>query len=192
MKRHVKMFHLTAPIYQLFFKFETRYYSRLLNRYFDGLELGKRGMLLDLGSGTGAFALSWQRKGFTVKCADAAPGMVRKCTRNGLDCFELDVMDGLPFRDNSFHVVTAAYFAHGLSERERQVLYRESARVAEKLVVFHDFSTKTNPLISFIENLEGSYYRDFIKNAPDEMQDWFSDVGVIKVDPWNNWYICHP
>lgn len=192
MIRHVKLFHSIAPVYQLFFRLETGYYSKLVNRYMDELNLEGKGKLLDLGSGTGAFAFSWKKAGFEVTAADAAPGMITQCRKNGLDCMKLDIQDGLPFKENSFQIVTAAYLAHGLSPEDREILYMESARVAEKLVLFHDFGSKTNPVITFIESLEGSYYKDFIKSVPDEMQNWFDDVKVIKVDPWNNWYICQP
>jgi len=148
--------------------------------------------LLDIGSGTGAFAKSWEKTGLKVLATDAAPGMIKQCRKNGLDCIELDLKQGLPFSENEFQVVTAAYLAHGLPLDQRQILYKESARVAEKTVIFHDFSKKTNPFISAIENMEGSHYKEFINSAPQEMKPFFRAVEVIAVNRWHNWYLCRP
>ncbi len=192
MKGHVRKFHLIAPIYQSFFKFQVLYYSKIIKKHLPQLTSEREGCLLDLGCGTGAFAFSWQKAGFKVLAADAAPGMIRQCLQNGLDCIELDILEKLPFADNSFKIITAAYLAHGLTKEERIILYRESSRVAEKLVVFHDFSTRFNLIISFIEALEGSHYNEFINAVPDEMGICFRNVRVIPVNPWHNWYVCEP
>ncbi len=192
MKGHVRKFNLIAPIYQFFFKFQVLYYSEIIRKYLPELTSEREECLLDLGSGTGAFAFSWQKAGFKVLAADAAPGMIRQCLKNGLDCIELDILERLPFADNSFKIVTAAYLAHGLTKADREILYRESSRVAEKLVVFHDFSARSNLFISFIESLEGSFYKEFINAAPYEMEIYFQNVRVIPVNPWHNWYICEP
>ena len=192
MNWHVRKFHLIAPIYQFFFRFQTFYYWRILRVHLRSLKLEKNSRILDLGSGTGAFAYSWQKAGYPVLAADAAPGMIRQCKKNGLDCMEFDILKGIPFVDKSFSVVTAAYLAHGLSSVDREIMYRETSRVAEKCVIFHDFSNRYNFFISFIESLEGSYYREFISSAPAEMEKHFDHVEVISVDPWHNWYICRP
>lgn len=192
MNRHVKLFHSIAPVYQLFFRFETGYYSKLISRYMDELNLEGKGKLLDLGSGTGAFAFSWKKAGFEVTAADAAPGMIRLCRKNGLACLETDILNGLPFEDSSFDVITGAYIAHGLSGEERSFLYSESSRLARELVLFHDFSRRSNPVITVIEKMEGSHYREFINAVPAEMEIFFKEVRVVRVDPWHNWYICTP
>ena len=192
MKKHVRKFHLIAPLYQSFFKFQVLHYSKIIKKHLPQLTSEREGCLLDLGCGTGAFAYCWQKAGFKVLAADAAPGMVSQCLKNGLDCIELDILEKLPFADNSFKIITAAYLAHGLTKKERNILYRESSRVAEKLVVFHDFSTRFNLVISFIEALEGSHYNEFINTVPDEMQICFRNVRVIPVNPWHNWYVCEP
>lgn len=192
MNRHVKLFHSIAPFYQLFFRFETVYYSKLISRYMDELNLEEKGKLLDLGSGTGAFAFSWEKAGFSVTAADAAPGMVRQCRKNGLTCLETDILKGLPFEDGAFDVITGAYLAHGLAKEDRSLLYRESSRLARELVIFHDYSKRSNPVITLIEKMEGSHYREFVNAVPGEMEIFFKEIKVLAVDPWHNWYICTP
>jgi len=189
---HVRKFHFIAPFYQLFFKFQTWNYSMIIEQNLHKTGILRDDTLLDIGSGTGAFAKSWERSGLKVLATDAAPGMIKQCRKNGLDCIELDLNQGLPFSENEFQVVSAAYLAHGLPLDQREFLYKESARVAEKAVIFHDFSKKTNPVISAIENMEGSHYREFIGSAPGEMKPFFTTVEVIGVNKWHNWYVCHP
>lgn len=187
--RHVRKFHLIAPFYQLFFKLQVLYYSKLVNVNFKKMSKGGSLKILDLGSGTGAFAWSLQKAGHHVLAADAAPGMIKCCRQNGLECVEFDILKGIPFEDKSFSVVTGAYLAHGMSRLEREILYKESSRVAEKYVLFHDFSTRYNLVIAVIEWVEGSHYREFIRSGPREMEQYFQQVDVIPVDPWHNWYI---
>jgi len=189
MNRHVRKFHLIAPFYQLFFKFQSFYYSRLIKANFDRLAKGVTLSILDLGSGTGAFAWSLKKAGHQVLAADAAPGMVKQCRKNGLDCVEFDILKGIPFEDNSFSLVTGAYLAHGMSSADREILYKEASRVAVKYALFHDFSNRYNLVISLIERIEGSHYREFISSVPLEMEKYFEHMDVIPVDPWHNWYI---
>lgn len=192
MNWHIRKFHLISPFYQLFFKFQTLYYSKLINAHFNTLTTGGYLRILDLGTGTGAFGWSFQKAGHHVMAADAAPGMVKLCRKNGLDCVEFDILEGIPFKDNSFAVVTGAYIAHGMSRPEREILYKEASRVADKYVLFHDFSNRYNFVISVIERVEGSHYREFIRSVPREMEKYFQKLDVVPVDPWHNWYIGQP
>lgn len=190
MNWHIRKFNIIAPIYQLFFSYQSDYYSEKIKENIDYLNLKKGSKVLDLGSGTGAFAKGWQNAQFKVKAADAAPAMIKKCRENGLDCIEADLLEGLKFEDSSFDIVTAAYLAHGLSFEERKKLYKEASRIASQLVIFHDFGDKENLFINIIEAIEGSYYREFIKSVPYEMESFFAEVEKIKINKWHNWYIC--
>ncbi len=148
--------------------------------------------MLDLGSGTGAFGRCWQDLGYSVTAVDASPAMVRLSLRNGLQCLEQDFLKGLTFPDDHFDVVVGAYVAHGLPVADREKLYRESARVAKDLVLFHDFGGRSRFYVSVIEKMEGSCYREFITCAPGEMEKFFRRVDVLSLTSWNRWYICRP
>ncbi len=192
MNWHVRKFHTIAPFYQLFFDFQVRFYTEIIQKNRNITCLKKKDRALDIGSGTGAFAKSWQLEGLEVLASDRAPGMIRRCRKNGLECIEMDIMKKLPFGDNVFQAVTAAYVAHGLGKQERHFLYRETARVAEKIVIFHDLSLRQNWLVSTIETIEQSHYKDFVRSVPGEMIPCFRKVKVLPINRWNNWYLCFP
>jgi ubiquinone/menaquinone biosynthesis C-methylase UbiE len=189
---HVRKFHLIAPFYQLFFDFQVRFYTEIIQKNMDRTYLKKKDRVLDIGSGTGAFAKSWQLAGLEVLASDRAPGMIRRCRKNGMECMELDILKKMPFRDKAFQAVTAAYVAHGLGRQERQFLYRESARVSDKIVILHDLNQRQNWLVSTIEAIEQSHYRDFVRSVSEEMLPFFRDVKVLPINRWNNWYLCFP
>jgi SAM-dependent methyltransferase len=192
MNPHVRKFQSIAPFYGLFFKPQVLYYSRIIEKHISELNLAGCETILDLGSGTGAFARCWQDLGYSVTAVDASPAMVRLCLRNGLKCLEQDVLRGLNFPDNYFDVVVGAYVAHGFPFADRGKLYRESARVAKDLVLFHDFGGKSRFFVSVIEKMEGSCYKEFISRAPGEMKEFFRRVDVLSFSSWNRWYICRP
>ncbi len=101
-------------------------------------------------------------------------------------------MKGLTFPDDHFDIVVGAYVAHGLPVADREKLYRESARVAKELVLFHDFGGRSRFSVSVIEKMEGSFYREFIARAPGEMERFFRRVDVLPLSSWTCWYICRP
>lgn len=192
MDPHVRKFQSIAPFYGLFFKSQVFYYSQVIGKHISELDLSGCETVLDLGSGTGAFARCWKNFGYSVTAVDASPAMVRQCLKNGLQCMEQDILKGLIFPDDHFDVVVAAYVAHGLTLPDREKLYRESARVAKKLVLFHDFGGKWHFPVSVIEKMEASFYREFITCAPEEMGRFFRRVDVLPLSSWNRWYICRP
>lgn len=192
MNPHVRKFQFIAPFYGLFFKPQVLGYSWVIGKHISALDLAGCETILDLGSGTGAFGRCWQDLGYKVTAVDASPAMVRLCLKNGLQCQEQDILEGLNFPDDHFDVVVCAYVAHGFSFVDREKLYRESARVARNLVLFHDFGGKPSFSVSVIEKMEGSRYREFISRTPGEMKEFFRRVDVLPLSSWTRWYICRP
>lgn len=190
MNWHFKKFNLIAPIYNLFFKMQIKNYCNLIEKNINEIDLPEKSKVLDLGSGTGAFGYCWQEKGFEVTGVEASPNMYKRCLSNGVDCKRIDITEGLPFADNSFDFVTAAYLAHGLKEDNRKILYEESKRVAAKYVIYHDYHPNDYKIISIIEFLEGGDYFNFIKKVPEEMEKYYTNIKEIRNGPWNSWYIC--
>jgi len=191
MNRQAKLFHRIAPVYRLFFKSQNRKYSRLIDKYGHHLPLGRKA--LDIGCGSGALSNALHNRGFEVTGVDFAPAMIELAQRLSPQVTFLDA-DGrqLPFPDKGFELVTAAYVVHGLNSESRLALYREAARLAQGMVLFHDYNQRRNPFVDIVELIEGGHYFSFLSTGLEEMQQVFADVSVIDVGPRSSWYICTP
>jgi len=62
--------------------------------------------LLEIGSGHGRDSLFFQEQGFTVRCIDLSPEMVRLCQQKGITAFVMDMVN-LEFEHASFDAVFA-------------------------------------------------------------------------------------
>jgi SAM-dependent methyltransferase len=62
--------------------------------------------LLEIGSGHGRDSLFFQEQGFTVRCIDLSPEMVRLCQQKGITAFVMDMVN-LEFEQASFDAVFA-------------------------------------------------------------------------------------
>ncbi len=194
--RHIRIFNSIASIYRLFFGYQVRFYRKLMQEHGFRVFNGNTHSVLDLGCGTGAFVHYLSGTGLDVTGVDAASRMIQKAQKLSphlSDRFNTrDFLDGLPFTDNSFDIVTAFYVAHGLMPEERQKLYAEAKRLAGKTILFHDFNPHRHWMIEFVEHLEGGDYHGFIRNGPDEMRNLFSSVDIVEVAENVSWYICTP
>ena len=190
LQKGARKYDKIVSVYNWFFTLQLKWYDSLLEKYpsvFAGCHSA-----CDIGCGTGAFGMSLAGKGLKVTGVDLSRDMTRACCRNGLNCVIADAVTALPFRDRSFDAVSAAFFIHGFSAVHRKYIYEQCRRVARKVIVFHDYNTRRNPLIDFIEYLEGSDYHNFILSAPEEMSSYFSSVEVLPAGRYNNWYVCQP
>ncbi|MGM0689218.1 MAG: class I SAM-dependent methyltransferase [Bacillota bacterium] len=167
------------------------------------LDLSSFETIIDIGCGTGALCSVLNDKGLSVTGIDPANKMLEiarnKQENNDISFIQADVLEGLPFDNNSFDVAIASYVAHGLEVEERKLMYAEMSRVTKQWVVIYDYNDKRSLLITIIEWLEGGDYFHFIKNAEPEMRDCvlemkncFSKVEVVNVDTSAAWYICKP
>ena len=187
---HYRLFNRVSFFYNWFFPHQVRWYGNIIEHNREFLE--GNSSFLDVGCGTGAFAYALREKGFSVTGVDRAASMVRQGHKKNLPCIIGDIFSGLPFKDKTFSAVSAAYVAHGFPAEQRILLYRECARIARNLVLFHDFNQTRRLSITMIEKLEGSDYVNFIRSVPEEMTYVFSSVSVIETGPVNNWYLCIP
>ncbi len=192
MKKHKRIFNRISPIYNLFFNSQVRSYSEILSRYASELSLSPGNSILDMGCGTGAFAQTFSLSGYNVTGVDSAEMMLRYAAKRGIKSIYGDFIQGLDMGDKSYDLVISAYVAHGIDREKRMKLFRESARLCKGNVLFHDYSKNRNCFINFIEFMEDGDYFNFIKTGLDEMKEVFSDVKVIPVKKFNNWYICTP
>jgi len=189
-----ELFNKIASAYNLFYGYQRRGFRRTLDQTSSILSSERYTTILDVGCGTGALASSLSERGFKVTGIDASVKMLaqaRKRKRHqDLTCLEANVMERLPFEDDSFDVAIASHVAHGMFEQERKHLYEEMARVAKSLVIFHDYNQERSPIISFMEYLEGGDYFNFIQVAQQEMAQSFPSVEVVDLGGHTAWYVC--
>lgn len=187
------LFGRIAPIYALFFNFQRRFHGRVFDRVAEQLELKSYRTVLDVGCGTGALCAVWHERGYDVTGVDREPKMIevsrRKTRGMRVDFLAADVLQGIPFPDDSFDVVIASYVAHGLPPGERQLMHCEMKRLARHLVVLHDFNKVRSRLVDFVEALEGSDYVRFIETVHDEMTGHFHEVELIELGGRATWYV---
>jgi len=190
---HTWLFNVIAYFYQWFFKGQTKGYLENIEKYGKHLNIPKGGKILDIGCGTGAFGHAFKKKdeSYEVQGIDIAKKMVARAKKkNKLVCEQGDILEGLKFPDNSFDLVIAGMVLHGLDEKKREVLYRETSRIAKEYVLFQDYSPDRNIFISFIEWIERGDYFNFVRAIPEEFENNFEQVQIFNINSHTNWYLC--
>lgn len=189
----MSVFDTIAPIYGIFFDFQVRYYSRIIEKVRGDFDISNFSSILDLGCGTGALCKTLYEKGIEVKGVDVSKMMLKQARKklNGLPIELININPGqsLPFEDNSFDLSITSYVAHGLKPEERLKLYKEMKRISKEAVIIYDYNESRAPLTTFIEWLERGDYFNFINVAEKEMLEIFSEVKKINVDTRAAWYI---
>ncbi len=189
----MSVFDTIAPIYGIFFDFQVRYYSRIIEKVRGDFDISNFSSILDLGCGTGALCKTLYEKGIEVKGVDVSKMMLKQARKklNGLPIELININPGesLPFEDNSFDLSITSYVAHGLKPDERVKLYKEMKRISKDAVIIYDYNENRAPLTSFIEWLERGDYFNFINVAEKEMLEIFSEIKKINVDKRAAWYI---
>jgi len=196
MDSHGRLFNRIAFFYQL----RTPSLIRKYRNHFqdqeiqEKLHIPKRGKILDIGAGTGAFGYIFKELGYEVTCIDIAPNMIKMCKRNELEGIVCDIIeDGIPFPDNSFDLVIAAQFLHGLQSDKRKKLYEESKRVTKnsQLLLYEYNVLKENGLKArFYEWIEGGFYHEFRANGLNELRANFSNVYIFELNNTHAYYLC--
>jgi len=198
-----QLFNTIAPVYGWFFNLQRRHFSRSLALATPRLDLAQGQSVLDVGCGTGALCSVLEERGLVVTGIEPAAGMLaiaqKKLSGRGISLIQANVLDRLPFADQSFDVTIASFVAHGLMPAERQNMYREMSRLSRDKVILYDYNQKRSPLTTLLEWLErGDYFR-FIQQAESEMVHGlagsgpcFSSVEVIPAQGQASFYICTP
>ena len=200
---HHLLFNIIAPVYGLFYRMQRRHYAKIIQKISQTINLTEFETILDVGCGTGALCAALNDLGLNVTGIDPAVRMLtiarRKSDDQAIRFLEANVLETLPFADNSFDLAISSYVAHGLQPKDRKKMYAEMSRVAHKAVIIHDYNDRRSPLVSFVEWMEGGDYFRFIRQAEREMKNClvemtacFSDVKVIHVSKRANWYIGKP
>lgn len=195
-KKKNGLFDLIAPIYGLFYDYQKKHYSSILDKAQNELDLSSYQTVIDVGCGTGALCSVLNQRGFTVTGVDPARKMLniarKKQENKAIKFIKASGLERLPFEDKSFDVSIASYVAHGLKADERKIMYAEMSRISKYLVVIYDYNENRSVITDIIEWLEGGDYFNFIKEAEREMKEYFHDVRVIDATLRAAWYVCAP
>lgn len=188
------LFNRIAPIYGLFFNYQRKHYLDILKKIEGKIDLKEYRSIIDFGCGTGALCSALADIGMDVTGVDSASKMlkvaIKKTRGTDIKFHHGNILEKLPFADNSFDLVIASYVAHGLKKSERRIMYEEMSRISSKLVILHDYNKVRSPLIDLVEWLGRGDYFNFINIVEDELGDNFKEVKVFDIDKSTAWYIC--
>lgn len=199
--KHAWLFNSIAPVYNLFFEAQLKNYRSVLAAYHEELGLATKPeqSVLDIGCGTGAFLTSLAELGYKGTGVDFSHAMLKAARRStgtirgvSLEFFQADATKGLPFADQSYDLVIAAYVLHGLQQPLRSRIYKEAKRLARQTILFYDYNPQRALLTDIVEWAEGGDYFNFIKIAEHEMNEHFVMVRRLDVGPHSAIYVCSP
>ena len=181
-KRASFIFDFIAPVYGFIDRATKTDYRQLIDIADEKLSL-KGLSVLDVGTGTGSWAAALKAitKAETVG-VDMSAKMLKQAEMNysEIEFIHLDGEDLSRFKDNSFDIVTASFVLHGMRIDERTKVLNEMKRVASKYVIIQDYHGKIEPFAVFLEIMERSDYKFFMKNFENEMKSSFNKTNIIK------------
>jgi len=192
-KKRFDVFQVIAPIYGCFYNMQKRIYQIGLKQLFTQLDFSAINSVVDIGCGTGALASVLSQRGFQVTDIDSSSGMLskgkRKKENQNIRFILSNIMERLPFEDKSFDASFASYVAHGLSSKDRKIMYAEMSRISKKYMILLDYNSNRTLLTDVAETLEGGDYFNFIQQAEIELRHLYSNVTVIPNGNHAAWYI---
>lgn len=174
-KRAHFIFNFIAPFYGYMGNSLERNFIYSMNAVESRIPINGK-TVLDLGTGTGAWAANFIRAGAArVKGIDFSAKMLIEAKNNypGIDFIHANAENLEQFADNSFDIVTASFVLHGVKETKRGNMLREMHRVSRKHVVIQDFIGKTPMFVRFLEFMERSDYKFFKENFCKELKAHF-------------------
>ncbi|MDP3059031.1 MAG: class I SAM-dependent methyltransferase, partial [bacterium] len=112
------LFNSIASLYGMFYNYQKRRFSSLLNILQSKILLDRYQTIIDVGCGTGALCSVLSQRGFVVTGVDNSLKMLRvgaqKKENIAVQFVQASALEKLPFADKSFDVAIAAHVIHGL------------------------------------------------------------------------------
>lgn len=188
------LFDSIASAYGIFFGFQKRRYSSVIDRVSESVDISSCRNILDVGCGTGALCAALSSRGFDVTGIDLSSKMLavamKKQENKKINFLQASVLERLPFEDKAFDISIASFVAHGIKAEERKIMYSEMARVTKYLVMIYDYNGNRSIITDIAERLEGGDYFNFIKTAEAELKASFSDFKRLNTGKLSALYIC--
>lgn len=180
---HITVFNIIAPIYAWFYKVQTHAYRHVLNEI-KKLNLNNTSKVLDIACGTGALSAVLAQNFNHVLAIDGSTQMLKQAKRihkNQNIKFEcLDLRNKLPYPNQSFDLITTAFFLHGLPSQDRLFILNEMKRVAKHIVIV-DYYGQDNLAIKTVEFFENGDYFHYKKNFISEFMQVFPKNRIISI-----------
>lgn len=189
MARAEGIFSMIAPIYDLLLGRQlTSLYRDAVEQTLAAIPFPDRGdgespyrTALDVGTGTGLMAAVLAERGFTVSAIDICENMLNEARRqrpNVAKFSHAPAHSGSMQPGAPFDLVCAAMVMHGLPRAYRRQVLRDMAMAAKCVVMIVDYAPPYRVLTAAVERLEGSFYRDFLCEFPEDLSGCFTDVST--------------
>ncbi|MFZ5633595.1 MAG: class I SAM-dependent methyltransferase [Bacillota bacterium] len=194
MEKLAGTFNRVAPFYDIVRPLFIRPYRKAVRYTLNELKSGENPpRVLDIGTGTGTLAGIFADRGAKVTGVDISPEMLNQARKKyGSRVSFLQAPAHAPglFGNDSFDVVSAAFVLHEMPPDYRIRVLEEMKRLARRVVLVIDYVPNCNPLISLVEHLEKSYYRDFLGSVKAELNNVFSRHICKRMSHFIGMYLC--
>ena len=166
-------FDTVSPVYPLIELSLIPQYRKGLER----LDLSPNLSVLDFGTGTGLLAAAFHGRGHCVRGLDFSPRLLKRARKKypGIEFVQIDLFELDTGHTAKADIVSMGYLLHGLSYDLRRIILQKAAALASEYVVIFDHSDNASWMISLVELLEGSHYKEFISSDHRKM---FGEFGL--------------
>lgn len=177
--KHIELFDLIAPIYALFYSLQHKAYKRVLP-YVNHLDTQSK--VLDLACGTGGLTGILNSHFKSIIAIDGSQKMLKEAKRlhphQSIEWVQHNLLDGLDYPNQSFDLISTAFFLHGIKQEERLFILNEMKRVSKSICIL-DYYGPSHLMIDIVEKLEGGDYFNFKKQFEEELKQVFDTIRII-------------
>lgn len=187
---HIALFDRIAPVYAWFYRYQRQAYAPAAQHIIDRYPFGST--LLDVGCGTAALSALLSTH-FMVHAVDGSKRMIDQAQRlhpdQAITFSVANLLEGLPFPDHHFDVVTAAFVLHGLAPQEREIALKELSRLSAGEVILVDYHQGRHWMIDLVEWLENGHYFSFMTTFESRLRDHFTTIEIHTLNATSAVYI---